>query len=119
MIAREQVMAKQAYLRAQAQSGKGKEEEYSRLCRHFPMLVHTSGLSQAIAFYQAKKHSGYLDDLAGVLGRPNQWGDVLSADLVQYRRLTLEVMSAALWLKRFAEAELKQPKDGGGTGRDE
>lgn len=112
-------MAERAYLRAHAQRDKGEAEEYGRLCRNFPMLVHTSGLSQAIAFYQAKGHAGYLDDLADVLDQPGAWSTVRSALLPQYRRLTLDVMSAALWLKRFAEAELKQPKDAERTVQDE
>lgn len=119
MISRAQGMAQRAWncVSRCAETNQGREE-YLRLSRTFPTLIHISGLCQAVTFYQAKQHDHYLQDLALVLGRPDarsfDWGLVRSAPLAEYRRLTLDVMSSALWLKRFAEAELSPSADDNG-----
>lgn len=97
-----------------------KDEDYARLAKKFPALVHTCGLVQATAFVLAKekdseksKKSGtstgerYLSDLISVMGYPA--GTDLhtmsrTAGMLDYQRMTQEAIDAASWLKRYAEA---------------
>lgn len=96
-------------------------EEYARLAKKFPALVHTCGLVQATAFVLAKeknkeKKNGpatgtqYLTHLTKVIGYPD--GTDLHtksrhASLLDYQQMTLEAIDSATWLKRYAEAFLK------------
>ncbi len=88
-------------------------DEYTSFAKKFPALVHTCGLAQAVAFALAKKEREYVEDLAAVLkasGHP----EATSADALQtrtqkealggYLRLSRDVINAAAWLKRYAEA---------------
>jgi len=91
------------------------QKEYRTIARKFPTLIHTCGLAQAIAFYQAKGkvHAEYLADLAEVVrhaGHP----EITSAEeltkrsrteqLNLYMRLSRDTLTAAGWLKRYVEA---------------
>jgi CRISPR-associated protein Cmr5 len=89
------------------------QKEYRTVAKKFPSLIHTCGLAQAIAFYQAKGHTDYLADLASVLsgaGHP----EIKSADelatcsrtnqLNFYMRLSRDALTAAGWIKRYVEA---------------
>lgn len=98
-------------------------KEYVTIAKKFPSLVHTCGLAQAVAFYEAKgktkpgkpekPHLGYLKDLAAVLasvghqqiGNVQQLTDkVRTEPLSGYLRLSRDAINAASWLKRYAEA---------------
>jgi CRISPR-associated protein Cmr5 len=98
-------------------------KEYVTIAKKFPSLVHTCGLAQAVAFYEAKGktklgkpeklHLGYLKDLAAVLaavghqkiGTVKQMTDkVRTEPLSGYLRLSRDAINAASWLKRYAEA---------------
>lgn len=108
------------------------KKRYSGLVRSFPALVQTSGLGQALAFLRAKsnasnEHGLLYSHLSGwVVGRMSFAGSsrdllqgIMSSDSQIYRRATVEALAYAIWLKRFAEAELPEPdgtEDGAGKG---
>ena len=96
-------------------------ENYAHLAKKFPALVHTCGLVQATAFVLAKEKNNekekgpaigtmYLNHLARVMGYPE--GTDLHAksrgeSLLSYQQMTMEAIDSATWLKRYAEALLK------------
>jgi len=89
------------------------QKEYRTVAKKFPTLIHTCGLAQAIAFYQAKGHSDYLEDLAKVVGHAGhpEIKDAKSLaeqsrtnQLSLYMRLSRDTLTAAGWLKRYVEA---------------
>ena len=110
MQTKQQQWAEKAYTSVSEKKGKAKEEDYGRFCKSFPALLHTAGLCQALAFANAKKHTDYLNDLAGILGQNSETLQETSrtADVLAYQRLSREAMYAATWLKRYAEALLKE-----------
>ncbi len=101
---------------------KPENEEYARLAKKFPALVHTCGLVQATAFVLAKEKNKettngqktgilYLGHLSKVMGYPD--GTDLhtksrTASLMDYQQMTQEAIDSATWLKRYAEAFLKE-----------
>jgi CRISPR-associated protein Cmr5 len=90
-------------------------EKYTGFAREFPALVHACGLAQAVAFARAKKKHqlAYLGDLSAVLSAVGH-GDGLDPLRLEnatrelavpgYIRLSGDALSAAEWLKRYAEA---------------
>jgi len=96
-----------------AKSLSTKQKEYRTVAKKFPSLIHTCGLAQAIAFYQAKGHTDYLADLAQVVSQAGH-PEITSADelakhsrsdkLSLYMRLSRDTLKAAGWLKRYVEA---------------
>lgn len=92
------------------------DEPYRSFAREFPMLVHSCGLAQALAFAMAKggHHKMYAEDLAKVLaaaghepvGSAEQLAKRIREDLwvTQYIRLSRDALAAAVWLKRSVEA---------------
>ncbi len=113
-----------AYCEVFAKKGGKIEEPYARVCRIFPALVHNSGLCQAVAFAQSKANNKgaeyklYLKSLAKLLEINHE--DELAeksctADVLTYQHLTMKAMAAASWLKRYAEALLKDPDSGNTT----
>lgn len=94
-------------------------KKYGTMAHKMPVLVHTAGLVQAIAFVQAKgtKNKAWeqlLHDLAHTLepSRPDYDGTALlisaqQAQIGEYILLTRRVSQALLWYKRFAESILK------------
>lgn len=118
MSTRQQQWATRAYEAVKRVSGSSIEADYARICKTFPALLHGSGLCQAVGFAQAKgKNAGgktafgsYLRDLAAVLelGDENELADKSRrSDALPYLRLSQESLAAASWLKRYAEALLK------------
>jgi len=121
MLTRSQKYAQAAYPRVADQIPPGtnvknlstKQKEYRTVAKKFPSLIHTCGLAQAIAFYQAKGHSDYLADLAVVVSRAGH-PEITSAEelakhsrsdqLSIYMRLSRDTLTAAGWLKRYVEA---------------
>ncbi|GAB4137154.1 MAG: type III-B CRISPR module-associated protein Cmr5 [Thermogutta sp.] len=110
-ITRSQRIAQTAYSRIAARGTPNKE--YVARAKRFPALIHTCGLAQAVAFGMAKEFSDYLEDLAAVLqaagdSEIRSVGDLdrfaRSRPLVQYLRLSRDALTAASWLKRYAEA---------------
>ncbi|MFO1429292.1 MAG: type III-B CRISPR module-associated protein Cmr5 [Candidatus Competibacteraceae bacterium] len=106
---REQQRAQQAYERVKNYSGDKREADYQRFCKRFPALIQSCGLAQSVAFAQAKLPE-YLEDLAKVIDQ--SWNkdklaeQARTAPLLQYQQHTQAALSAATWLKRYAEALL-------------
>lgn len=92
---------------------KKEKEDYLQLARSFPALVHGCGLVQAVAFVMAKEDAigkKYLEHLSKVM--PLKSDITLdkksrSASLLEYQQITRDATDSATWLKRYAEALLK------------
>ncbi len=94
-------------------------QKYGTMAHKMPVLVHTAGLMQALAFVQAKGTKNeawkqFLNDLAQTLqfSQPEYDGEELLQDaqkapIGEYILLTRRVSNALLWYKRFAESILK------------
>lgn len=102
------------------------EQKYLTMARKFPMLIHSTGLAQAVVFLQARgedAHKDLLDQVArsleiqGINNGTDLMKECSAAPLNQYIYLTRRVLTTLLWYKRFAEAlldpeETKKKKDG-------
>lgn len=105
-----QAYANQAYEAVRRIGDEPDAEEYRRLCKQFPALLHNAGLSQAVAFHTSRGgcHLKYLNDLARMIEVTASWSEVRTASTVRYQALTNHAMQGANWLKRYAEAEEKK-----------
>lgn len=90
-----------------------KLKDYKRQCEKFPVFVLRAGLAQAIGFIRAKDEGDglrYLSDLANIHSPGvgvDQWCEcIYAASLEDYMNKTREVLQAATWLKRIAQAEI-------------
>jgi CRISPR-associated protein Cmr5 len=113
----DQKRAQQAWLDIRQIKGKGFEKEFRSLALSAPADIQISGLGQVLAFLRAKgknEHNELYGYIQGWLrGQSNITGDLLewisqTATTEEYRRATAEAMAFLMWLKRFAEAELKK-----------
>lgn len=112
MANRDQERAQAAYTRAKDAAGKDYAEAYKQDCRKLPALIHHCGLCQALAFYEAKSAGAeskkqILQDLAAVSKLAGLVTLARTADVQEYQRMTSEAMACAEWLKRYAEALVK------------
>lgn len=128
----DQERAKQAWACVKAVIGKGYEKEYSALARSAPADILGNGLGQSLAFWRAKSKGNEKNAHGQVFNNVSAWCKqqlnisdkheslldwiVNEADTDGYRRASNEAMAFLGWLKRFAEAELKQPESGGSNG---
>jgi CRISPR-associated protein Cmr5 len=101
--------------------GEKTAKEYKSLVRGFPATVQIDGLGAALAFLIAKAsgdknspHGLLYAHLEAWLSSPSQnhtstplLQSVISLDSTRYRQVTVEVQAYLVWLKRFAEAEIK------------
>jgi len=119
MQTKSQRMAQAAYSRVMAHQPV--TDEYRSFAREFPALVHTCGLAQAVAFARAKGGAQeiYVNDLAAVLTAAGHTQVDTVADLARqtqiqplnhYLRLSRDTLTAAVWLKRYVEAVVKDRK---------
>lgn len=131
---RSQRLARAAFAQVEVRASAPKEDrdKYLAFARAFPTLIHTSGLAQAVAFALAKgikpkekEKRLLIDDLCVILHASGHgWlsremeepGKELDShahdkdtDAVTYMRLTRHALQAASWLKRYAEALLREP----------
>lgn len=98
--------------------GANKKELLSHI-RKLPSHIQASGLAQTLLFYgREKKQQPLAEQLARHLKLlPNGSNKIADAvkELVQsaenVRRKTRDALSAAQWLKRFAEVELDDPRE--------
>lgn len=110
MRTRSQTWAQDAYERVKERAKRGDAREYKDMALKFPVLVRQAGLSQALAFVDSRgkeAHKALGDDLARTLGRGGLRDlaeKARKAELLQYLRLTREVLVVAEWYKRFAQA---------------
>jgi len=114
MRTKAQRWAEDAYNRVKARVQAGKAEKYKDMALKFPVLVRQAGLSQALAFVASRgeeAHKQLVEDLARTLGREGLASlaeEARKAELLAYLRLTREVLGAAEWYKRFAQALIKE-----------
>jgi CRISPR type III-B/RAMP module-associated protein Cmr5 len=113
---RSQKLAQAAYARIARHTSNGTkkpDKEFVSFVKKFPALIHTCGLSQAVAFALAKKEKEYVADLTVVLQAAGhaEITDQQPLDhqaqtqpLGSYLRLSRDAISAASWLKRYVEA---------------
>lgn len=91
---------------------KTEQAKYGSMAHKLPILIHTAGLAQALAFVEARGfdiQKCLLRDLAEVV-QPGEKCSLLEraqrADLREYMRLNHQIMAALLWYKRFAQSIL-------------
>jgi|SRR5579863_4418136 len=87
-------------------------KKYGAMAHKLPILIHTAGLVQALAFVEArgeKVQKRLLTDLKATI-EPDDSRTLLThaqtTGLSEYMRLTQEIMAALLWYKRFAQSIL-------------
>lgn len=106
-----------AHVRGIADGPPQLQKEYKTRAHSFPAMVMQSGLTQALGFLRAKSqgshgaqaYAAYAKGIAEVLDKPSAKAlhqESVDADLPQYRRLTREVLDAAILIRRFAQIEL-------------
>jgi len=116
MRTRAQRWAEDAYNRVKARAQGDKAQKYKDMALKFPVLVRQAGLSQALAFVASRGEEGHknlVGDLAQTLGREGLEAlaeEARNAELPAYLRLTREVLGAAEWYKRFAQALIEEEK---------
>lgn len=98
---------------------KSNREDYRTLAMQAPAHIQTNGLGQTLAFWRSKGRTKPADILYShvsewVCPRMN-WSEtddlltkLTACSIQKYRRATAETMAFLIWLKRFAEAELKE-----------
>ncbi|MCS6774899.1 MAG: type III-B CRISPR module-associated protein Cmr5 [Thermoflexales bacterium] len=111
----EQERAKHAWQAVQKAKQDNVGKEFGRVARSLPADIQANGLGQTLAFLRAKGHNHVFDAVSDwAKQRLNHGSDNLLEWITQqatsedYRRATAEVIAYAIWLKRFAEAELKE-----------
>ncbi|MDM7324008.1 MAG: type III-B CRISPR module-associated protein Cmr5 [Thermus sp.] len=110
MNTRSQSWAKDAYERVKAIMASENASEYKDMALKFPVLVRQAGLAQALAFVASRgkeAHKSMANDMARTLGHENLlclMERAHEAELLEYLRLTREVLAVAEWYKRFAQA---------------
>lgn len=93
--------------------GSSERKQYGSMAHRLPVLVHTAGLVQALAFVENRgkgPHKELVDHLADVLGFPNREALLTlsrQAQFHEYRFLTYRVNLALTWFKCFAQSVLK------------
>ena len=113
------------------------EKEYRSLTRGLNAMIQINGLGQALGFLKAKgkadaNKAHYLllkhltDWMLGHFAASNlsvmrsghdgllRWVTDEGTSSADYRRATTECLAFGVWLRRFAEAELKEPEAGEG-----
>jgi CRISPR-associated protein Cmr5 len=122
----EQRRAADAWSRISNDVKKSFESGYKSLARSLPADVLTNGLGQTLAFLCSKgkkegrfkadsEHAALYRHISKWVAKEMDWGgDDLLTRLIDedtgsddYRRATTETLAYLVWLKRFAEAELK------------
>ena len=101
---------------AKGKEGKAYADSYGSMAHKLPMLIRSAGLAQALAFVEARgksEHHVLLTHLAKiVLMKDDATGAGLAersretGQLIEYMRLTHEVLAALVWYKRFAQSVL-------------
>lgn len=113
----QQRMATTAYERVMtiAPQGEREKKRYGTMAHKLPILIHTAGLAQALAFVEARQvpqQLTLLDHLAttvalpGINNRQELTRRSREAELADYMLLTRRTLQALLWYKRFAESIL-------------
>ncbi|MBK7995033.1 MAG: type III-B CRISPR module-associated protein Cmr5 [Blastocatellia bacterium] len=114
MPTRNQKYASSAYghVSQVATESKEKKDKYKTMADKLPVLIHTAGLAQALAFANAKNGAFLLEDLAKTLNTNSNKDDLLKqsreANLAEYMKLTKDVLDALSWYKRLSQSLLEE-----------
>lgn len=109
----QQEYAAAVYEKVCAHEDKDYKTKYGAMALKLPILIHTAGLAQALAFVQTRDKEPFkllLTDLAQVIGQENASALVensRTAQLEEYVYLTKQTMTALEWFKRYAQSILK------------
>ncbi|MBT9176801.1 MAG: CRISPR system Cmr subunit Cmr5 [Firmicutes bacterium] len=97
-------------------------KKYGSMAHKLPVLIHTAGLAQALAFVDSRgsaEQKKLLDHIAAVVNEPDLLARSRTAELNDYMRLTHEVLAALVWYKRFVQSvlgiEAGEEAEGGGN----
>jgi len=127
MLTRQQRWAQHAFKLVNEHINKTSETEqkkYRSLARSFPALVHECGLVQAVAFLQVSgkserdallKHLEEISDTQLAIDSKTKEESYLK--LSSYLHLSQQVLAAASWLKRYAEALILEPEGKNADGK--
>ncbi|WP_051236738.1 type III-B CRISPR module-associated protein Cmr5 [Paenibacillus pinihumi] len=95
-------------------------EDYARVCHIFPSMVLLNGSRLTIAFFHSKgrskdgqlsMHGQYLKDLGKAVGIEGLEHETFK-NSTAYRQLTIRLLKAANWFKRYSEGMLKVNSSG-------
>ena len=115
MATLQQQMATKAFEQVSNVSPSDKQK-YGNMAHKLPILIHTAGLAQALAFVEARQEPAQLlllDHLAATLLLDNVTNRQQMAQLSReaalptYMLLTRRTLQALVWYKRFTESVLK------------
>jgi len=118
MLTRNQRYAAQIYeqvnqIAQEWEHDKPKRDKYGSMAHKLPLLIHTAGLAQALAFVESRgsaEQQRLLDHIAQVVGLTDRKSLVRRSrearQLTAYMRLTRDVLAALVWFKRFAQSVL-------------
>lgn len=123
----ERELARRAFDKVKNYENRDRKETdlYGSMAQKLPVLILSSGLTQALAFVDDKGTSdkrkilhALLDDLASVVGRENMNLLLLAsreANFQQYALLTRKSLLALEWFSRFSQSVLGVPRGEGET----
>lgn len=108
----EQELAQKVYQRIEPLQESEDRKQYGSMAHRLPVLVHTAGLVQALAFVEDREidaHKKLLNHLAEALDFDDRQALLeksRTAAFQEYRYLTHRVNIALTWFKRFAQSVL-------------
>jgi len=97
----------------------GIKQKYGSLVISAPTLIRTAGLMQTLAFYEAKNDEHHkillknlyneLKELKIIASDAKELNNYIRSEcgLIEYMRLTKEILSIFQWHRRFAQSVLK------------
>ncbi|NLU33508.1 MAG: type III-B CRISPR module-associated protein Cmr5 [Wolinella succinogenes] len=104
-----------------------RRKEFVSYASGFPMMIHTNGLGQAVAFYAGKKEKEY-KELLNMLkewlastdrpfaGEPDLLNAITNNNMQTYMLAQAEAMAYLVWVKKFAKALIDTDSKGGDNG---
>lgn len=112
MQTRDQQYARSAFAHVWEVRDKEYKTSYGSMTHKLPVLIHSAGLAQALAFVDARSKKE-LDQLLTDLSQTIQYESKekllersRNSELREYIRLTELVLDALLWYKRYAQSIL-------------
>jgi CRISPR-associated protein Cmr5 len=109
----QQKYASRVYTKIKAYEENEDRKKYGAMALKLPILIHTAGLAQALAFVQSRGKKPFdqlLEDLAQVVNEKDAESFVKKSrevKLEEYIYLTKQTMTALEWFKRYAQSILK------------
>lgn len=115
MLTRNQQYAGRVYAQVVQLRDKDPEwlKKYGSMAHSLAPLVRSAGLCQALQFVHTRNeepHSALLEHIALALGQPSAHQlleHVRNAELLEYTKLSRDVLALLVWFKRFAQSVLE------------